>query len=81
MEPDRYGQNNLAVKHLLFSRNISSAMSVRTIINILRGNKESISSSKKSLKKKRKGKNIENDYVTITKKTKVIIGKKSTWFN
>ena len=60
MEPDRYCQNNLTVKHLLFSINVSSAMSVLTIDNTLRGNKESISSSKKissnkSIKKKRKG--------------------------
>ena len=55
-----------------------SATSVLIIDNTLRGNKESISSSKKmssnkSVKKKRKGKNTENDSVTITKKTKVII--------
>ena len=82
MEPDRYGQNNLTVKHLLFPKNISSAMSVITIDNTLRGNKESISSSKKknsnkSVKKKRKGKNIENNSVTITKKIKVNNGEKN----
>ena len=54
-------------------------MSVSTIDNTLRSNKEFISSSKKIssnklVKKKRKGKNTENDSVTITKKTKVIIG-------
>ena len=54
-------------------------MSVLTIDNTLRSNKEFISSSKKIssnklFKKKRKGKNTENDSVTITKKTKVIIG-------
>ena len=78
MEPDRYDQNNLTVKYLLFSINFFSATSVLIIDNTLRGNKESISSSKKmssnkSVKKKRKGKNTENDSVTITKKTKVII--------
>ena len=54
-------------------------MSVLTIDNTLKGDKESISSSKKifsnkSVKKKRKGKNTKDDCVTITKKTKVIIG-------
>ena len=41
MEPDRYGQNNLTVKHLLFPKNVnvSSAMSVPTIDNMLRVNK------------------------------------------
>ena len=78
MEPDRYDQNNLTVKYLLFSINVFSATSVLIIDITLRGNKESISSSKKmssnkSVKKKRKGKNTENDSVTITKKTKVII--------
>ena len=57
--------------------NFSSAMSVLTIDNTLRGNKESILSSKKiysnkSVKKKIKGKNTENDSVTLTKKKKVI---------
>ena len=52
-------------------------MSVLTIDNTLRGNKESILSSKKiysnkSVKKKIKGKNTENDSVTLTKKKKVI---------
>ena len=81
MEPYRYSQNNLTVNHLLFPKNISSAMSVLTIDNTVRGNKESISSSKrivsdKSVKKKRKGKNNENNSVTIIKKTKVITGEK-----
>ena len=71
MEPDRYGQNNLTVKHLLFPNNVnvSSTMSVLTIVNTLRVNKES------SVKKKRKGINTENtknNYVTLTKKTKSI---------
>ena len=52
-------------------------MSVLTIDNTLRGNKESILSSKKiysnkSVKNKIKGKNTENDSVTLTKKKKVI---------
>ena len=34
MESDRYGQNNLTVKHLLFPKNVSSAISVITIDNI-----------------------------------------------
>ena len=64
--PDRYGQNNLTVKHLLFPNkfNISSAMSVVTIDNTLRVDKES------SVKKKRKGINTENNSLTLTKKTK-----------
>ena len=64
--PDRYGQNNLTVKHLLFPNNIniSSAMSVDTIDNTLRVDKES------SVKKKRKGINTENNSLTLTKKTK-----------
>ena len=71
MEPDRYGQNNLTVKHLLFSNNVnvSSAMSVVTIDNALRVDKES------SVKNKRKGintENTENNSVTLTKKTKAI---------
>ena len=41
--PERYGQNNLTVKHLLFPNNvnISSATSVVTIDNTLRVDKES----------------------------------------
>ena len=41
IKPDRYGQNNLTVKHLLFPKNVnvSSAMSVPTIDNMLRVNK------------------------------------------
>ena len=73
MKPDRYGQNNLTVKHLLFSKNanVSFAMSIIAIDNALKGNKESILSSKnissnKSLNKKRNGKNTENDSITIT---------------
>ena len=51
MKPDRYGQHNLTVKHLLFSKNanFSFTMSIITIDNALRGNKESILSSKKYL--------------------------------
>ena len=61
MKPDRYGQNNLTVKHLLFSKNanVSFAMSIIAIDNALKGNKESILSSKKYFKinrLKRKGK-------------------------
>ena len=57
-------------------------MSVVTIDNNLSVNKESISSfkkivSNKSVKKKRKGKNIENNFVTITKETKVNNGEKN----
>ena len=71
MKPDRYGQNNLTVKHLLFPNNIniSSAMSVVTIDNTLGVDKES------SVKKKRKGintENSENNFVTLSKKTKPI---------
>ena len=82
IEPDRYGQNNLTVKNLLFHKNVSSARSVLTIDNTLRVKKESISTSKqtvsnKSVKKKRKGKNIENNSVTITKKIKVNNGEKN----
>ena len=70
-QPDRYGQNNLTVKHLLFSNkfNISSAINVVTIDNMLGVDKES------SVKKKKKGintENTENNSVTLTKKTKPI---------
>ena len=57
-------------------------MSILTIDNTLRVKKESISTSKqtvsnKSVKKKRKGKKIENNSVTITKKIKVNNGEKN----
>ena len=39
MEPDRYGQNTLTIKHILIPKNDVSAMSVLTIDNTLRGNK------------------------------------------
>ena len=67
-QPDRYGQNNLTVKHLLFLNkfNISSATSVVTIDNTLGVDKES------SVKKKRKSINTKNNSVTLTKKIKPI---------
>ena len=63
-QPDRYGQNNLTVKHLLFPNkfNISSAMSVVTIDNMLGVDKES------SIKKKRKSIKTENSKNTSVKK-------------
>ena len=82
MEPDRYGQNTLTVKVLLFPKHISSTMSVITIDDTLRGNKESMPSPQKGfqtnrLKRKGKIKNIENNNVTITKKIKVNNGEKN----
>ena len=69
-QPDRYGQKNLTVKHLLFPNkfNIPSAMSVVTIDNNLLEVDNEYSS-----KKKRKSINTENseiDSVSSTKKTK-----------
>ena len=57
-------------------------MSVITIDNTLRGNKESMPSPQKRfqtnrLKRKGKIKNIENNNVTITKKIKVNNGEKT----